>query len=130
MERELLRDDQWARIAPLLPGKPTDPGRTAADNRLFVEAVLFIGRTGCPWRDLPERYGPWGSVYQRFSRWSSRGIWEMVFREFSDDADFEEIYLDGTVVRAHQHASGAQKKTVLKLLAALAVGSQRRFTQQ
>lgn len=130
MERDMLRDDQWARIAPLLPGKLTDPGRTAADNRLFVEAVLFIGRTGCPWRDLPERFGPWGSVYQRFSRWSCRGIWEGVFGELSKDADVEEIYLDGTIVRAHQHASGARKKTVLRLLAALVVDSPPRFTQQ
>jgi transposase len=130
MERDMLRNDQWERLAPLLPGKPSDPGRTGADNRLFVEAVLFVGRVGCPWRDLPERFGRWGSVYQRFRRWSTRGIWQTLFRELSCDADWEEIYLDGTVVRAHQHASGARKKTVPKLLAALAVGSQRRYTRQ
>ena len=67
-----LRDDQFKRIAALLPGKASDPGRTAADNRLFVEAVLWIGRTGSPWRDLPPQFGPWNSVYQRFARWWRR----------------------------------------------------------
>jgi len=70
MRRYALRDDQWTRIEALLPGKREDPGRTAADNRLFIDAVLWIGRTGAPWRDLPERYGKWNSVYQRFNRWA------------------------------------------------------------
>jgi transposase len=70
MRRYAIRDDQWARVEPLLPGKPEDPGRTAADNRLFIDAVLWIGRTGAPWRDLPERYGKWNSVFQRFNRWA------------------------------------------------------------
>lgn len=107
----MLRDDQWERISHLLPGKPTDPGRTARNNRLFVEAVLWLLRAGAPWRDLPAHFGPWNSVYQRFKRWSVRGVWHRVFRELAKDADFEELYLDGTIVRAHQHASGAQKKT-------------------
>ncbi len=110
MERDMLRDDQWDRIAHLLPGKPTDPGRTAADNRLFVEAVLWILRTGSPWRDLLKRFGSWNSTYQRFKRWSVGGVWHRVFAELAKDADFEEVYLDGTIVRAHQHASGAEKK--------------------
>jgi transposase len=90
MERDMLRDDQWERIAPMLAGKPTDAGRTAADNRLFVESVLWILRTGSPWRDLPKRFGPWNSVYQRFSRWSRRGSWHRVFDELAKDGDFEE----------------------------------------
>jgi transposase len=110
MERDMLRDDQWQRVAHLLPGKVTDPGRTAGDNRLFLEAVLWVLRTGSPWRDLPERFGQWNSVYQRFKRWSVRGVWLRVFTELAKDADFEEVYLDATVVRAHQHASGAEKK--------------------
>lgn len=122
MNRDMLRDDQWARIAHMLPGKPTDRGRTAADNRLFVEGVLWVLRTGIPWRDLPERFGPWNSVYKRFSRWSVTKVWHRVFAELSKEADFEEVYLDGTIVRAHQHASGAAKKTAIKLLADLAVG--------
>lgn len=111
MDRDLLRDDQWARIADMMPGKESDPGCTAADNRLFVEGVLWILRTGSPWRDLPRRHGIWNSVYQRFSRWSKTGVWHRVFAELAKDADFEELYLDGTIVRAHQHASGAAKKT-------------------
>jgi transposase len=107
----MLRDDQWERIAPMLLGKPTDPGRRAADNRLFVEAVLWVLRTGAPWRDLPVRFGPWNSVYQRFSRWSKNGVWHRVFEELAKDADFEEVYRDGPIVRAHPHASGAAKKT-------------------
>jgi transposase len=111
MERDMLRKDQWERIAHMLPGKATDPGRTARDNRQFVEAVLWVLRTGAPWRDLPKRFGPWNSVYQRFGRWSKKGVWHRVFAELGKDADFEELYLDGTIVRAHQHASGAEKET-------------------
>jgi len=113
MNRDMLRDDQWARIAPMLPGKDTDRGPTA-DNRLFVEAVLWVLRTGSPWRDLPASFGMWNSVYQRFRRWSIAAVWHRVFTELAKDADFEEIYLDGTIVRAHQHAAGAVKKTAHK----------------
>lgn len=128
-DRTLLRDDQWERVAPLLPGKASDPGRTAANNRVFLEAVLWILRTGSPWRDLPtERFGRWNTAYQRFKRWSVRGVWHRVFSELAKDADFEELYLDGTIVRAHQHASGAAKKTVRKHWGALEVDSPPRST--
>ncbi|MGH8545054.1 MAG: IS5 family transposase [Gammaproteobacteria bacterium] len=109
MVRKVLRNDQWTRIAEMLPGKASDPGRTAADNRMFVEAVLWIARTGSPWRDLPEPFGPWNSVYQRFARWSKKGVWHRVFAALAEDADFEEVFLDSTIVRAHQHAAGAKK---------------------
>ena len=79
MARVVLRDDQFERIAAWLPGNVGDPGRTAVDNRLFVEAVLWIARTGSPWRDLPPEFGPWNAVYQRFARWSRRGVWHRVF---------------------------------------------------
>ena len=114
MPRLNLHDDQWERIFHLLPGKPGDRGRTAVDNRLFVEAVLWIARAGAPWRDLPEDFGPWNSVYRRFARWQQSGVWERVFNELAKDADFEEVFIDSTVIRVHQHASGAQKKTVLR----------------
>lgn len=116
MVREQLRDDQYARIAVLLPGKLGDQGRTAADNRRFVEAVLWIARTGCPWRDLPAEFGLWNSVYQRFARWSRSGVWHRVFAQLAGDADFEEVFIDSTIVRAHQHAAGAAKKAVNKPL--------------
>ena len=114
MPRKLLRDDQWNRIEALLPGKASDPGRTGADNRGFVEAVLWIARTGSPWRDLPKAFGPWNSVYKRFARWSDSGVWHRVFEELAKDADFEELFLDSTIVRAHQHAAGAPKKTAIR----------------
>ena len=116
MVRVWLRDDQFDRIAGLLPGKASDPGCTAADNRQFVEAVLWIARTGSPWRDLPRQFGPWNIVYQRFARWSRRGVWHRIFTQLAQDADFEEVFIDSTIVRAHQHAAGAPKKTVARRL--------------
>lgn len=120
MPRKILRDDQYARIEEMLSGKATDVGVTAKDNRLFVEAVLWIARTGSPWRDLPRSFGPWNSVYKRFARWSDRGIWHRVFTELAKDSDFEEVFLDSTIVRAHQHSAGAPKKTATKRSAARA----------
>jgi putative transposase len=105
MRRYAIRDDQWERIAPLLPGKAADPGRTAADNRLFIDAVLWIARTGAPWRDLPERFGHWNSVFQRYNRWAKNGVWERVF-DALQEPDLEWMMVDSTVVRAHQCAAG------------------------
>jgi transposase len=126
MARKNLRDDQWERIAHLLPGKPGDRGRTAADNRLFVEAVLWMARSGSPWRDLPEEFGRWNSVYRRFSRWENAGVWQRVFTTLAGDADFEEVFIDSTAIRVHQHAAGAQKKKVPRPSAARAEGARRR----
>jgi len=119
MPRLLLRDDQWERIESLLQGKAGDRGRTGTDNRLFVEAVLWMARTGVPWRDLPPEFGPWNSVFRRFSRWADKGVWQKIFATLSEDADFEEVFLDSTIVRAHQHAAGALKKRGNKVLAVL-----------
>ena len=110
MVRGWLRNDQWPRLEPMLPGKTADPGRSGENNRLFIEAVLWNARTGSPWRDLPTEFGLWNSVYMRFARWSNNGVWQKVFAELSKDADFEEVFLDGTIVRAHQHSAGAVKK--------------------
>ena len=112
MDRRMLSDKQWLRIADLLPGKPTDKGGRAVDNRRFVEAVLFIARTGCPWRDLPKDFGNWHSVYVRFARWDVGGVWSRVAEALQGDADLEELFMDATIVRAHQHSAGAPKKTV------------------
>lgn len=127
-ERIMITDPLWRRIAPLLPGKVGDPGRSADNNRLFVEGVLYVSRTGTPWRDLPPAFGKWNSVYKRFARWQESGVWERVFAELADDAHFREVSIDSTVVRAHHHAAGAQKKKVHRLLAALAEDSRRRST--
>ena len=109
MNRNILRDDQWERIEDLLPGKKTDKGVTAKDNRLFVEAVLWIARTGAPWRDLPPSLGHWHRVYVRYNRWSKKGIWTQVFEAIGDTPDLEYLMVDGSIVRVHQH--GAAKKT-------------------
>jgi transposase len=106
--RLLLSDGQWERIAPLLPGKAGDPGRSAADNRLFVEAVLWIVRAGTPWRDLPEAFGNWGSVWKRFRRWALKGVFERIFAALSGDPDFEYALIDGTIVKVHRHGAGAK----------------------
>jgi putative transposase len=106
--RRELTDDQWERIANFVPGKKGDKGRAGEDNRLFVDAVLWILRTGAPWRDLPPAFGNWNSVFVRFNRWSRNGVWERLFRLLADDPDFEHIMIDATIVRAHQHAAGAK----------------------
>src|SRR5215212_2766871 len=99
MRRYGLHDDQWDRIKHLLPGQQGWVGVTAADNRLFVEAVLYRYRAGIPWRDLPGRFG----------RWAKSGVWQRVFEHLASDADDEYAMIDSTIVRAHQHSAGAQK---------------------
>jgi transposase len=111
LDRRVLRDDQWERIAPLVPGKVEDAGRSGADNRRFVEAVLWIVRVGAPWRDLPEAFGNWNSVFQRFRRWARGGVFDRIFEALSDEADFEYVIVDGTIVRVHQHGTGAKGGT-------------------
>ena len=110
MRRYEISDENWERISPLLPGKKSDPGRTAEDNRRFINAVLWIARSGAAWRDLPERYGRWGTVFQRFNRWSQKGVWQKVF-ETMQDPDLEWLMIDSTIVRAHQQAAGQKKHT-------------------
>lgn len=116
--RLILKDHQWERMESHLPGKRGDPGRTGADNRLFLEAVLWLARTGSPWRDLPDFFGNWNSAFVRFSRWSKGGVWDRLFAAMADDPDFEYVMIDSTIVRAHQHAAG--KKGGLKLVRSVA----------
>ena len=110
MRRFGMRDDQWERIWHLLPGQEGHVGVTAADNRLFVEAVLYRYRTGMPWRDLPERFGDWKNVHQRFSRWAKSGVWEKVFHELLRDRKNQYLMIDSTIVRAHQQAATGRQK--------------------
>lgn len=113
-DRELT-DAQWAALAPHLPPQRAATGRPAKDHRLVVEAILWRLRTGAPWRDLPERYGPWQSVYTRFRRWHAAGVWDRVLAALQAEADargdldWSLHFLDGTVIRAHPHAAGAKK---------------------
>src|SRR6185437_8739748 len=104
LDRLVLSDVAWERMAPLIIGRPDQKGSTGRDNRMFVEGVLWIVRTGSPWRDLPEAFGEWNSVFRRFSRWSCKGVWRRIFEAMSDDPDFEYLIVDSTIIRAHQHA--------------------------
>jgi putative transposase len=106
--RRELTDEQWEGIEQLVPGKKGDKGRAGEDNRLFVDAVLWILRTGAPWRDLPSEFGNWNSTYVRFRRWARNRVWESLFRTLADHPDFEHVMIDATIVRAHQHAAGAK----------------------
>ena len=114
MTRTILRDDQWDRIKNLLPGKATDCGVTAKDNRRFLEAVLWIARTGAPWRDLPAELGHWHRVYVRYNRWSHKGVWSRIFEAVADDPDLENLMVDGSIVRVHQHGAAQKKNNKLK----------------
>ena len=107
--RHAISDADWDRIKDFLPGRPGQTGWLAADNRRFIDAVLWIAKTGAPWRDLPERFGNWNSVWRRFDRWARKGTWAQVF-EALQDPDLEWLILDSTVVRAHPCAAGAEKK--------------------
>lgn len=122
-DRTLLTDAQWARLAPLLPGQAHTRGVTAADTRLFVEAVLWRLRCGVSWRDLPERFGAWSTVFTRFSRWKKSGVWAKVLAALQDERGLHELLVDSTTVRAHQHAAGALKKTARRASAARVAGS-------
>jgi transposase len=106
--RHELNDEQWLAIESLLPGREGDPGRTAENNRLFVNAVRWIAKTGAPWRDLPARFGKWNSVFQRFNRWCKQGVWRKVAEALGQDFAFDDLLLDSTVIRAHQHAAGGK----------------------
>ena len=123
-----LTDTQWNKIKDALPDKSTDVGVTAKDNRLFVEAVFWVGRNGGRWRALPPEFGNWNSVYKRFSRWSKAGIWQMIFNTLAVNADTEWLMIDSTIVRAHQCAAGAKKVPDNKRLAEVAVAFQQKST--
>ena len=122
MRRFELTDEQYHRIAHLLPGKPEDPGATARDNRLFMDAVLWIARTGAPWPDRPARFGPFDTAYQRFNRWAKAGRWAAILEALGGDADLEYLLIDSTAVRAHRHAVGARKKAATRPSAARGAG--------
>jgi len=110
MRRHELSDEQFERIKHILPGRKGHVGVTAKDNRIFINGVLWIFKTGAPWRDLPERYGHWKNIHRRFSRWAKTDVFDNIFRILSEDADMEFLLMDGTIVKAHQHAAGAKKK--------------------
>lgn len=123
--RKIISDRQWQQLEPLVAqAKHSRAGAPPAlSDRAFIEAVLWLCRTGCPWRDLPAALGYWHAVYMRFRRWEARGVWGNLWHLLQDEklAEAAQVFIDSTTVRVHQHAAGAQKKTVpTRLLAALA----------
>lgn len=106
MHRHELSDADWKRIRPLLPVQPGP--RSKRGDRDFLNAVIWRVKTGVPWRDLPDRFGPWKTVYNRFIRWAKRGVWEKVFKELAIEVDETGSLLDATIVRAHQDAAGGK----------------------
>jgi transposase len=108
MERFVLTNRQWNKMEPHCLGKPTDPGRSGNDNRLFVEAVLWIARTGSPWRDLPAYFGKWNTVFKRYSDWVKADVFKRIFEAVSDDPDLEYAMVDATIVKVHRHGHGAK----------------------
>jgi transposase len=107
LRRHELTDDPWKKIESLLPGRVGDPGRTAGDNRRFVNAILFVARTGIPWRDLPERFGKWNSIWRRFDRWCATGVWSRLSVVLGEP-DLAELQLDSTTVKAQHAAAGSR----------------------
>ena len=104
----MLTDAQWAKMEPHCLGKPTDPGRSGRDNRLFVEAVLWIVRTGAPWRDLPAAFGKWNTVFKRYRDWVKADVFRRLFEACSDEPDLESAIVDATIVKVHRHGQGAK----------------------
>lgn len=107
---DALRDDQWGRIAPLIPGGAKGRRGPKSDGRRFLNALLWLARSGARWRDLPERFGPYQTVKRRYYRWIENGVIERIFKALAEDADFEWIQIDATIIRAHKHAVGAPLK--------------------
>ena len=118
MSRHALTDEQWKRLQSVLPQHRTGP-KSARGDRLFINAVLYRAKTGVPWRDLPERFGPWKTVYNRFNRWAKLGIWAKVFKALQMHDDKVGSIVDGSVVRAHQDAAGGKRGSDEMLWAAL-----------
>jgi transposase len=108
MDRYVLTDAQWAKMEPHCLGKPTDPGRSGSNNRRFIEAVLWIVRTGSPWRDLPAHFGNWSTAFRRFSDWRKADIFVKLFQACSDEPDLEYAMVDATIVKVHRHGQGAK----------------------
>ena len=113
MRRYELTDFEWERIAKYFPEKvPGTPGRPPKPSRPILNGILWLARSGAPWRDLPERFGPWETVYTRFSELVDSGKIVQIFRELNVDADLQDLSLDSTSIKAHQHSAGAKKGAI------------------
>ena len=127
MARFDLTDDEWMLIGPLLPTKGRGPVRR--DDRVILNGIFYILRTGAPWRDLPERYGPHTTVYNRYNRWGNRGVWQSIFEALAEECEDALIFIDGSIVKAHRAAAGSTKGNWRRVLDAHAVVAQVRFTR-
>ncbi|NML95695.1 IS5 family transposase [Novosphingobium olei] len=105
----VLTDAQWAKIKPHCRGKLTDPGRSGRNNRLFMEGVLWIARTGSPWRDLPSTFGNWSTAFRRFRDWREADVFKRIFDALSEEPDMEYAMVDATIVKVHRHGQGAKR---------------------
>ena len=119
MTRRVLNDVQWAAVAPYCLGKSSDPGQTGRDPRLFVEAVLWIVRTGAQWRELPGEFGKWNSVFKRFRRWVNADLFYNMFRALAADVALEYAMIDGMIVKVYRSGQGAKGGLIARALAAL-----------
>ncbi len=132
--RHELTDDQWRRLESLLPPQRPPTGKPNRDHRTIVNGMLWRLRTGAPWRDLPERYGPWETVYSRFRRWRQAGVWDRVLAavqaegDAAGNLDWRLHFVDGSTVRAHQHAAGAKKGAGRKRSGVVGADSRRKST--
>jgi transposase len=108
MTRICLAERQWSLIEPHCLGKPSDPGRSGIDNRMFIEGILWIARTGSPWRDLPPYFGKWNTVFRRYRDWAKADVFARIFAALSDDPDMEYAMVDATIVKVHRHGHGAK----------------------
>src|SRR5262245_42054997 len=133
LPRHAISDTDWDRIKELLPGRPGQHGGVARDNQRFLDAVLYVARTGIPWEDLPARFGKWNSQWRRFDRWAAKGRWDPILAALRDP-DLDTLILDSTAVRAHPCAAGVKKNgtglaaRTIRRWAAAAAGSAPRFT--
>lgn len=127
MEGEVLRDDQWERIKPFVPGGMKGKRGPRSNGRLFIDALLWMAKSGARWKDLPERFGPYERAKQRYYRWLGQGVLTRVFEAVAAEPDLEWVMLDATIIRAHAQAGGAPKKRgdrTPRRLAALAAASE------
>ena len=109
-KRYEISDDEWERVKEMLPSEELPrQGRRPRSNRQMLNGILWIAKSGAAWRDLPERYGPWQTVYGKFMKWSKEGVFEKIFQVLNTDADMQDLILDSSIVKAHQHSGGAKK---------------------
>jgi transposase len=123
-----MSDEEWGFFEPFLIERGPKRGRPPANHRRVLDGVFWIARTGAPWRDLPEFFGKWGSVYRQYQRWTQSSAWDVVLEALneSDQVHASVQMIDSTIIRAHQHAAGLKKGLKTKVLAVLAVGSRPR----